>query len=110
MKKQVLLLTILCAYFLVACKKESFIESPDARLRTSADSLHFDTVFTSAGSITQYFRIYNENKQKLRLTSVTLAGGSTSAFKINIDGLPGPSAQNLEIDANDRLYVFVSIF
>ena len=109
MNKRKFLLTILSAYILIACKKDGFIESPDARLGLSADSLFFDTVFTTAGSVTQFFRIYNDNNQKLRLTSVSLAGGSSSAFKINVDGTPGPQVNNLEIEANDSLYVFVSV-
>jgi len=109
MNSRIILLTVLSTYFLIACRKEGFIESPDANLGLSADSLFFDTVFTTAGSVTQFFRIYNDNNQKLRLTSVTLAGGSSSAFKINVDGSPGPQVNNLEIDANDSLYVFVSV-
>jgi hypothetical protein len=94
---------------LTACKKESFITSPDARVRTSEDKITFDTVFTSVGSVTQFFRIYNENKQKLRISSIKLAGGQASAFKINADGFPGPEVNNLEMEAGDSLYVFVSV-
>src|SRR5206468_3571895 len=59
--------------------------------------------------VTQYFTIHNENNQKIRLTSVQLKGGSNSPFKINVDGAPGPEVNNLEIDPNDSLYVFVSV-
>jgi hypothetical protein len=103
----ILLLTSACV--LTACKKESFITSPDARVRTSEDKITFDTVFTSVGSVTQFFRIYNENKQKLRISSIKLAGGQASAFKINADGFPGPEVNNLEMEAGDSLYVFVSV-
>ncbi|HYJ38165.1 MAG TPA: hypothetical protein VEV87_06090, partial [Chitinophagaceae bacterium] len=109
MTRQIIWLTVLNAYLLIACKKEGFIESPDANLGLSADSLFFDTVFTTAGSVTQFFKIYNDNSQKLRIAAVTLAGGSNSAFKINVDGTVGPQVSDLEIDANDSLYVFVSV-
>lgn len=36
-------------------------------------------------------------------------GGNTSAFKINVDGTVGPDADNLEINANDSIYVFVQV-
>ncbi len=36
-------------------------------------------------------------------------GGSGSAFKINVDGLTGPEVSNLEIAANDSVYVFVQV-
>jgi hypothetical protein len=90
-------------------KKESFITSPDAQLSLSADTLKFDTVFTTTGSITQVFKIFNDNDQKLRLSSVKLMGGANSYFKINADGFIGPEVSNLEIEARDSLYVFVSI-
>ncbi len=72
---------------LFSCRKDSFITSPDASVTITADTLHYDTVFTSVGSVTQTFRIVNENNQKLRLSSVKLFGGSSSNYKINVDGL-----------------------
>jgi hypothetical protein len=95
--------------FFIACKKESFITNPDARVNITEDSLHFDTVFTSTGSITQFFKVINENNQKLKISSIRLMGGSGSSFKINVDGNPGPDVNNLELAANDSLYVFVSV-
>ena len=92
-----------------SCKKESFITSTDALLRTSVDTLHYDTVFTSAGSITQSFKIFNPNDQKLKLSNVQLMGGSTSFFKINVDGVAGTSFNDVEINANDSVYVFALV-
>jgi hypothetical protein len=92
-----------------SCKKDSLITSPDARLRFSADTLKFDTVFTSTGSITQSFKIINENDQRLRLSRVRLKGGPASAYKINVDGMSGTDFNDIELAANDSLYVFVSV-
>lgn len=92
-----------------SCKKDSFITSPDARLRISSDSLKFDTVFTSTGSVTQSFKIVNENDQPLRLSSVKLMGGNTSSFNININGVASNELNNLDIAANDSIYIFVRL-
>jgi hypothetical protein len=91
-----------------SCKKESFITSPDAQVTITADEIKFDTVFTTTGSITQSFKIINENDQKLRLSSIKLMG-SNSYFRINADGFIGPEVSNIEINANDSVYVFVSV-
>ncbi|HEY0679861.1 MAG TPA: choice-of-anchor Q domain-containing protein [Chitinophagaceae bacterium] len=107
--KSFFIFLLAAACVLTACKKESFITSSDARLRTSEETITFDTVFTSVGSITKLFRIYNENDQKLRINSIRLAGGQTSAFRINADGIKGPEITNLEMEAGDSLYVFVSV-
>ncbi|RYY20632.1 MAG: hypothetical protein EOO04_19685 [Chitinophagaceae bacterium] len=100
---------LLVALLLGACKKDSFITSPDASISFSADTLHYDTVFTSAGSITQFVRLYNNNDQKLRVDAIEIGGGINSPFKINVDGFPG-NASGIEILPNDSIYIFVSVF
>jgi hypothetical protein len=103
-----IVLLIAPGYF-ISCTKTSFIESPNAQIRTSVDTVRFDTVFTTTGSITKSFKIKNVNDQKLRLANIKLAGGSASPFKINVDGSPGTSFNNIEVEANDSVYVFVSV-
>jgi hypothetical protein len=95
--------------FFLACKKDSFITSSDALVTVTADTLKYDTVFTTTGSITQSFKIINENDQKLKISSVKLMGGNSSTYKINVDGFAGPEINDLEIAANDSIYVFVSV-
>ncbi|CAN5136390.1 hypothetical protein BH11BAC6_BH11BAC6_13330 [soil metagenome] len=102
-----LLAIIVCG--IISCKKTSFVTSPNAILFTSADALHFDTVFTSVGSVTQSFKIFNANDQKLRISSIQLVGGSSSVFKLNVDGANGTSFSNIEIEPNDSIYVFVAV-
>ena len=108
--KQLLPLTcLLITLALFSCKKDSFITSGDARLNISTDSLRFDTVFTSTGSVTQSFKIRNDNEQMLRLSSVKLMGGSSSPFKININGTAANELSNIDIAAEDSIYIFVSV-
>ena len=104
-----LLLIAFCLLLTTSCKKDSFITSEFARLTITADSLKYDTVFTTTGSITKSFKIINENNQKLRLGKVKLMGGATSAYKMNVDGVATPEVNNLDIEANDSIYVFVSV-
>jgi hypothetical protein len=108
--KQLLLIFILLSILLIlSCKKETFISSKEARISISADTIHFDTVFSTVGSVTQSFKIKNDNNQKLRISDVLLKGGAASFFKINVDGIPGPSVKDIEVEANDSIYVFVSV-
>ena len=103
------LLFIFSVVVLLCCKKESFINSEDARISISVDTLHYDTVFTTTGSITQKFKVINLNNQKLLLTHIKLMGGSGSFFHMNVDGIATDDAQNLELAANDSIYVFVNV-
>lgn len=106
--KQFLFISLFGIIFF-SCKKDSFITSADASLNTSADTLFFDTVFTNVGSVIQSFKIFNTNSQKLRLSQIKLSGGNSSPFKINIDGASGPEVNDVEINANDSIYVFVQV-
>ncbi|MBN8787474.1 MAG: hypothetical protein J0I84_10325 [Terrimonas sp.] len=105
--KYILIISLACTLF--ACKKNTFITDKAASITLGADTLFFDTVFTSVGSITQYFTITNPNDQKLKLDAVRLMGGANSVFKINIDGVAATQSDNIEIDAGDSLYVFVAV-
>ncbi len=103
------LLVILVLLLLSSCTKNSFITSKDAAVAFSADTLRFDTVFVTTGSVTQSVKIINPNSQKLRLTDIRLMGGVQSYFSINIDGSPGPELNNIDLDAGDSLYIFVAV-
>lgn len=104
-----LVIPFLFLLLLFACRKEEFTTNSDAVLKAGADTLHFDTVFTSTGSVTQLFKIFNRNNKSIRISSVRLGGGVASPFKINVDGTPGPQVMNIDIGAKDSIYVFVSV-
>ena len=100
---------LICLLLFFSCKKENLITGSDALVSLSADTVRFDTVFTSAGSVTDLILIYNDNDGKLLLDKVTLAGGEASPFRINADGSPGPEIRNIEIAARDSIYVFITV-
>lgn len=99
-------LLILIAF---SCRKTSFINSPNASLNFSTDTLHFDTVFITTGSVTQSFKIFNQNDQKLSLSQIRLMGAESSPFKINVDGTSGVNFSDIELEPYDSVYVFVSV-
>jgi len=72
----------------------------------------FDTVFTSIGSTTQIFRVHNPNNGIIDISSIRLARGSASFYRLNVDGHTGPSGtiyQNIQIAAKDSMYIFVQV-
>ena len=102
-------LILISGILFISCKKDSFITSPEAQLYTSADTISFDTVFTRVGSVTKSFKIFNDNNRKLLVSNVQLSGGNSSPFQLNIDGVFSNNVQNVEIEANDSMYVFVQV-
>lgn len=90
-----------------SCKKKNLFG--DGNLSFSTDTLVFDTVFTTIGSTTKYFKIYNPQNKTLKIDEVQLMGGSSSPFKLNLDGLKGVSFSDLELDKGDSLFCFVEV-
>lgn len=108
MKRISFLLPIIVSVYLTACIKDvTFDES--GRIRLANDTIRFDTVFTTAGSVTGYFLIKNENKNAIRISNLELMGGNSSFFRMNVDGNPGTQFSNLDIEGEDSMYVFVRV-
>ena len=62
MKKQLLLVLFALAVFIFSCRKNSFNTSGNALIQFSADTLLFDTVFVSTGSITEQVKIITNDQ------------------------------------------------
>lgn len=92
-----------------SCKKDDFSDDPTLRLEFSQDTILFDTVFTTVGSATQVFTVYNTSKEAVRISSIRLATGATSNFRLNVDGLPGRSFSDVEIAGRDSIFIFVEV-
>ncbi len=82
---------------------------PDALPGFSTDTVSFDTVFTTIGSTTLYFKVYNNDNRPLAIRSIELAGGSNSFFRLNIDGEPVSRVTDVEILPKDSMYIFVAV-
>jgi hypothetical protein len=95
--------------FLSCRKKDKVDDSPGLNLSFSTDTVFFDTVFPTIGSITQRLVVYNQHKNKVSISSIRLAGGTASSYRININGEPATSASSVEIPGEDSLYVFVRV-
>src|SRR5436305_6932140 len=92
-----------------ACKKDLITTDHTYMLLTDVDSVFFDTVFTSTSSITQQFKIINTNNRSINISSISLGGGISSPFKVNVDGTAGSSVNNVLVQAKDSIYIFVSV-
>ena len=92
----------------VSCEREGFVtDDGAAKLDFSADTLAFDTVFTTVGTPTRMLTVYNRTDDNVRLSTVTLAGGRASRFRLNVDGDTSMVARNVEIEAGDSVFIFI---
>jgi hypothetical protein len=95
--------------FNIGCRKDLFNTDPSFQLSFSRDTVIFDTVFTTIGSVTKPLLVHNSSNRKVNIGSVRLARGSSSPFRINIDGVSAFVVKDLEIAANDSAYIFVKV-
>lgn len=91
-----------------SCKKEKLLTN-GGELKFSRDTINFDTVFTQFASFTIGVKIFNPQNQKVNVSSIRLAKGTTSFFHLNINGESGNEAKDVELAANDSLYVFATV-
>lgn len=99
----------LISTFLFSCKKDEFETSGNVQLTFSEDTIMFDTVFTSVGSATEVFTVYNTEDKAILISSLRLANGQASDFRLNVDGMPGKAFTDVEIGANDSIFIFVEV-
>ncbi len=88
---------------------EDFLIGGDVNLEFSRDTLRFDTVFTELGSATRSFRVYNRADQPVRIDKIRIAGTTGIDFRMNVDGIPGDEIDEVEIFANDSIWIFVEV-
>jgi hypothetical protein len=101
---------ILVVFTFGSCRRDIQLdEDPDARLLFSRDTIVFDTVFTTVGSTSRVFKVYNTSSKAVNIESIDLAGGSTSPFRINVDGVPAVSTGDILLRGGDSMFVFVDV-
>lgn len=105
----ILLFFTILLFSLTNCRKDEINTDPGFKLEFSNDTVIFDTVFTSIGSITKSLVIHNIGNKKINIAKVKLARGRSSPFRLNIDGEATEELDNLEIGANDSAYIFVKV-
>ncbi len=104
-------LYILSSLFLVilwsSCRND-FESSPSlGNIQFSTDTLFLDTIFTNIGSSTYKFKVYNNTSEDFTIPTISLERGNSSNYRLNVNGEAGKSFENVEIFANDSIFIFV---
>jgi hypothetical protein len=110
MKHALIFLSLLAAVtagLTTSCKKKKF--SSEGNLEFSRDTVIFDTVFTTIGSTTKQFKVYNRDNKKITIDEIELMGGQNSFYRLNFDGLMGTSFSDIDLSGGDSLFCFVEV-
>ena len=109
-KKITLIVVIISAIILASCRKDDiFNDSPSFRLEFSIDTLYFDTVFTTVGSVTLPIKVYNRSNKSVKISSLWLGGKTNSNFRINVNGMSGVNFSDVEIYPKDSIFIFAEV-
>ena len=107
-QKYILLILSLTIFF-GSCVKEEYNDDSLATIAFSTDSIFFDTVFTDVGSTTAYLTIHNPYDDFLKINSIGLGKGSSSQYRINVNGQSADMVRDIELGPKDSLYVLVEV-
>lgn len=94
---------------LASCLKPTEQYNNTGDLSFSEDTILFDTLFTTVGSTTKKFKIYNDQADPLLISTIRLEQQTNSMFRINVDGEAGVTFNDLVVPGNDSLFVFVEV-
>ena len=90
-----------------SCRKDFETTRSSGNLEFSKDTVFLDTVFSSIGSSTYNLKVYNNSNEDIFIPSISLQNGEDSKYRLNVDGIPGKSFENIEVLAKDSIFIFV---
>ncbi len=107
---------LIIAFSFNSCTKINYTDNPSDVLEFSKDTLMFDSVFTTIGSITLPFTVRNTHSNALLIDEISLEGGANSDYRINVDGVglnpdgtPLTVIEEITVLPGDSLFVFVEV-
>jgi hypothetical protein len=92
---------------LPGCKPREEELQTSGGLAFSADTVKFDTVFTTLRTVTKRLWVYNRNPRAVNVDLVSLENSATSPYTLIINGDLKQTATNLYIRGNDSLLILV---
>nr|WP_320118445.1 choice-of-anchor Q domain-containing protein [uncultured Marinifilum sp.] len=108
-KSGLYIIVLLLIIISVSCDNEDgYNLDSDFRLGFSVDTLSFDTLFTGFGSTTKQFKVYNQSSSKVKLSRIFLYN-ENSPYRLNVNGIRNNSYLDIDIPANDSLFIFVEV-
>lgn len=113
-KLSILIFLSFLALSIFSCRDDYNYDSATKPLRFSKDTVMLDTVFSTVRSETYVLKVYNQQNDDVVIPRIYLEKGSSSQFKINVDGTPGNatnqnSFQNIPIRSKDSLFIFIEV-
>ncbi|NBL63954.1 hypothetical protein GV828_01935 [Flavobacterium sp. NST-5] len=113
MRNSLIILLMLLGVSIISCRNDFDFEPSTGNLTFSKDTVYLDTVFSNIGSSTYRLKVFNNSDKNILIPKIQLAQGTTSNYRMMIDGMSGDAGaegkifSNVELLAKDSMFVFI---
>ncbi|MCH3884335.1 hypothetical protein [Tenacibaculum aquimarinum] len=107
MRNFLIVLLVIILASVTSCRKDFTTVQSFGNLEFSKDTVFLDTVFSNIGSATHNLKVYNRGSKAITIPSIQLENGMASNYRLNVDGIAGDTFNDIDILANDSMYVFI---
>ena len=90
-----------------SCRKDFSTIPNFGNLEFSKDTVFLDTIFTNIGSATYNLKVYNRGSNAITIPTIQLKNGTSSNYRLNVDGVPGKEFNDIDILAKDSIFVLI---
>lgn len=100
--------SLLITVAVTGCIEDGFTSNSNDQPEYSVDTLRLGSTFTAEGTPTHTFKVFNRHDKGLVISRIAFRNeADADIFRLNVDGLSGKSFDNVEIRANDSIFVLV---
>ncbi len=92
---------------MTGCIEDGISTSASDQPVFSTDTLRMGSVFTLDATPTHRFVVFNNNDKGIMISDIRFSDDPSGMFRLNVDGVAGKRFNNVEIRANDSIFVFV---
>ncbi|MDX1461973.1 MAG: hypothetical protein R3359_02870 [Marinirhabdus sp.] len=96
-----------CVITWSSCRNDFETVASTGNLEFSRDTVYLDTIFSNIGSSTYSLKVYNRTDDDMSIPTVALAQGEASNYRLNVDGVPGKSFTDVQVLAQDSIFIFI---
>ena len=107
MKYLYTLALVACVITWSSCRNDFETVASSGNLEFSQDTIFLDTIFSNIGSSTYTLKVYNRSDDDISIPTVGLAQGEASNYRLNVDGVPGKTFTDVQVLAQDSIFVFI---
>ncbi|WP_426489874.1 hypothetical protein [Hymenobacter sp. 102] len=88
-------------------KEDIITTDSSAKLEFAQDTVKFDTIFVSVGTVSKRLWVYNRNARAVRVAEISLQNRPGVTYSLLVNGQPTLTARDVEIRGKDSLLVLV---